>query len=335
MPRLWRAVDFEAAPHRVLITAPPAKRALRGIPIQKANRMIRMAIAFTVCLFLEAAAFGFDVGETVIVIRETEVRVENRAVDRLSLGMELQIGAIHGNWLWVSRGHPGWVDSQHVVGLGQAIPVLTEMIRQRPDQASLYNGRGLVWHAQKSYDRAIADFDEAIRLSPQAAWYGHRGVTRFETGDYDLAILDFDEAIRRSPHHAHHTWYNHRGNTLKAKGDYDQAIADYNEAIRLNPKYVATYNQLAWLWATCPDKRFRNGPKAVQYATKACDMGAWKIADNLDTLAASCAETGNFSDAVKWQQKAIELALPGERTEMQSRLELYHHARPYREDSAK
>ena len=57
--------------------------------------------------------------------------------------------------------------------------------------------------------------------------------------DYDKAIADYNEAIRLDPGYAHA--YNGRGKTWSAKKDYDKAIADYNEAIRLYPGYVHAY----------------------------------------------------------------------------------------------
>ena len=59
---------------------------------------------------------------------------------------------------------------------------------------------------------------------------------------------------------------------------YDKAIADYNEAIRLDPKYALAYNGLAWLAATCPDAKYRDGKKAVQSAVTACKLTEWKEA---------------------------------------------------------
>lgn len=55
-----------------------------------------------------------------------------------------------------------------------------------------------------------------------------------EKGDYDRAIADFDEAIRLDPKYAHA--YENRAKAYASKGDYDRANTDRNEAIRLDRK---------------------------------------------------------------------------------------------------
>jgi D-alanyl-D-alanine-carboxypeptidase/D-alanyl-D-alanine-endopeptidase len=86
-----------------------------------------------------------------------------------------------------------------------------------------------------TYDRAIQNYDEAIRLDPKSASaFAGRGSAYFDKGNYDHAIQDFNEAIRLNPKSA--IAFNGRGASYFAKGDYDRAIQDYNEAIRLDPK---------------------------------------------------------------------------------------------------
>ena len=56
----------------------------------------------------------------------------------------------------------------------------------------------------KEYDKAIADYTEAIRLEPaQPAAYFNRGNARLEKKEYDKAIADYTEAIRLEPAATH------------------------------------------------------------------------------------------------------------------------------------
>ena len=85
------------------------------------------------------------------------------------------------------------------------------------------------------YDRAIQNYDEAIRLDPKSAdAFAGRGSAYLLKGDYDLAIQDYNEAIRLNPKSA--SAFNGRGAAYFAKGDYNHAIPDDNEAIRLDPR---------------------------------------------------------------------------------------------------
>ena len=117
---------------------------------------------------------------------------------------------------------------------------------------------------------------------------------------------------------------------MRGNRDYNQAIRDYNEAIRLDSKSPA-WNQRAWLQATCPDEKYRDGKKAVADATRACELTSWKDATNLDTLAAAYAESENFDEAVKWQEQAIAFASPAIKATFESRIVLYRDGKPYRE----
>ena len=78
----------------------------------------------------------------------------------------------------------------------------------------------------------------------------------------------------------------------------------------------------------------RSGNKAVEYATKACDLSKWKVAYYFDTLAAAYAENGQFDEAAKYQVRALEdTAFAKEYGEpARKRLELYKNKKPYRDD---
>jgi len=147
------------------------------------------------------------------------------------------------------------------------------------------------------------------------------------SAEYDKAIADYDEVIRLDPKDVFA--YIYRGCAYERKGDYDKAIADYDEAIRLDPKYALPYNSFAWLLGTCPQVSFRDGKKAINYAIK-----AWELSKDpafLDTLAAAYAEAGDFKQAIKWETKFLETPNLSEKntTGGKSRLALYQAHKPY------
>jgi tetratricopeptide (TPR) repeat protein len=90
------------------------------------------------------------------------------------------------------------------------------------------------------YDRAIADYNQALRLDPNyATAYSNRGNAYYAKKDYDRAIADYNQALRLDPNHE--VAYTNRGTAYYAKGDYDRAMADYNQALRLDPNNAWAY----------------------------------------------------------------------------------------------
>ena len=121
----------------------------------------------------------------------------------------------------------------------RAIADYDQALRLDPDFAFAYNGRGSVYIRKGAYDRAIADIDQALRLDPDFALaYNNRGSAYFHKGEYDRAIeylYDLEEIRKAWP-------YNGRGSVYYRKGAYDRAIADFDQALRLDPDYALAYN---------------------------------------------------------------------------------------------
>jgi Zn-dependent protease with chaperone function len=64
---------------------------------------------------------------------------------------------------------------------------------------------------------------------------------------------------------------------------YEKAMVAYENVLKIDPVNVHALNNLAWLLATCPDKAFRNAPRALDLARRAVDLQ--KEAYILDTYA--------------------------------------------------
>src|SRR5262249_15014503 len=151
-----------------------------------------------------------------------------------------------------------------------------------------WENRGEARFKKKQYDKAISDFSESIRQNPDGYWaYSYRGIAYIRSKDHDKGIADLNEAIRLSPDHSLN--YHRRAEGWLGKKEYGKARKDLAETIRLDDKDEDAYNSYAWLLATCPDAKIRDGAKAVELAKKACDLTKSKVADHIDTLAAAYA----------------------------------------------
>ena len=183
----------------------------------------------------------------------------------------------------------------------------------------------------KLYNKAAADYTEAIRLMPgQAFFYGSRAYSFVKTGKIDKAVKDFGIAIKLAPDQ--YLNYLSRGLLLVSEKQFG-VLEDFKEASRLGPDDSQCHLRLAWLLSTCPDSRFRDGRKALAEATRACTLTSWKNRSCLEALAAASAEVGDFDGAVKWQSQALEL-LPKDGEEYlrcHRRLSLYEIKVPYRD----
>src|SRR5262249_29907329 len=88
------------------------------------------------------------------------------------------------------------------------------------DAAPAFYNRGVGYGRKGEYDRAIQDYDQAIRLKPDLAEaFNNRGSAYGNKGQYARAIQDFDEAIRLKPDYA--GAFSNRGSSYLNKGQYD------------------------------------------------------------------------------------------------------------------
>ena len=224
--------------------------------------------------------------------------------------------------LWYSRGD-----------FGKAIIDLDKAIAIDPELPSPYFIRGNIWLQKQSYDSAITDYNRAIALKPDfhEAYY-KRGVVCRKQGRYDSAIVDFTRAIQINPKDAES--YLERGYTRYLQGQFRKTIDDYAMAIDIDPTFHQAYNNLAWIYSTCPSAKLRDGKKGLALARKAIELGNVS-APKLDTLAAAYAETGDFKNAVLYQKKALRMLkkqeTKGDRDAFRKSLEAYQAGKPWRD----
>src|SRR5437764_324939 len=128
------------------------------------------------------------------------------------------------------------------------------------------------------------------------------------------------------------TAYATRGELYSAIGAHQAAVEDLDRALASGSRDAEVYNTLAWLLATSTQDGLRNAQRAKELALTACELTRYQEPNYVDTLAAAHAEAGEFADAIRFQQKALESPEFDKRfgKEARERLALYAAGRPYR-----
>ena len=129
----------------------------------------------------------------------------------------------------------------------RAIADYDEAIRLDPRTSAGFSKRGNAYYAQGDLPHALADLNQAIALDMNNAdAIRGRGTLRLEAGDLDRAIGGLSAALLFKPTPAMYAAYaaalRNRGTALAEKGDRDRAIAYFNEAIRLNPEDAKAFS---------------------------------------------------------------------------------------------
>ncbi len=129
----------------------------------------------------------------------------------------------------------------------RAIDDYDQAIRLDPKYLWSWVNRAEAWYRKGETARAFADLEEAARLDPgNSRVYSVRASTWWQIGELDRAIADYSEAIRLEP--AFSVFYNNRALVWRDKGDYDRAVADYDEAIRRDPGDVRAHANRGEIW---------------------------------------------------------------------------------------
>jgi tetratricopeptide (TPR) repeat protein len=213
----------------------------------------------------------------------------------------------------------------------EAISDYDTALKFNPTNGRVLKVRGEAYYRRHNYTNAIIDFTKALKFrTNDPEIYDDRGGAYWSIHDRDKALDDFNAAVRLAPEDI--TGLYNQGRLLYKKGQFADAIHDLEKVIYLRPKALGAYNVLAWILATCPHDEIRDGKRAIELATKACELSSWKKFAEIDTLAAAYAETGDFDKAVDYQHQAASMDnIPtNDLTNVQNRIELYLHHKPYR-----
>jgi tetratricopeptide (TPR) repeat protein len=327
------------------------RKKIRPIPYRGAKQILRLASAFVLVRSAPSVCGGSDPQPTpgpalqavsdrpaALIAADTTkdfVAHLNRGIaNGTAANFEKAIGDFNAALLLNPRSADAYYDrgvSYQSLGNGDlAAKDYSEAIEISPTYAKAYYNLGLIHVNRSDNAQALVDFSNAIAADPRfAEAYCNRGLVLKIQRNNDQAIADLSKAISIKPDLT--AAYDGRGWAHYQKRDYQAAIADFQKAIEIDGKSGKGYNALGWFLSVCPVDGIRDGKRAVQLATLACELSDWKNPDYLDTLSAACAETGDFASAIKWEQKCLENGPSAELKErVGKQMALYENKRPIR-----
>jgi tetratricopeptide (TPR) repeat protein len=215
-----------------------------------------------------------------------------------------------------------------------AEPLLRNIIERDPRQPNAHRRLGDVLLQLKKPSEAAEHYATAMSLAPpDLSMIEGYAESLAAAGRSSEAATVLSNALKSYPqnpilHYKLAQLQSESSGTLAALDEYQQALS-------ADPSFTPALNDLAWIYATDPDRNIRDGKHAVELATKACDETKWKEPMFIGTLAAAYAEAGNFPEAIKTAEKARDLARTNKMDDLAKRneelLELYKQNKAYHE----
>lgn len=184
-------------------------------------------------------------------------------------------------------------------------------------------------------DAAIVHLQKALEIDRDyAEAHSNLGYAFFQIGSVPESLAHLQKALEIYPDYAP-AHYN-LANVLMQMGRADQALVHLQKAVAIDPNDTEAQNSMAWILATWPEDRIRDGAKAVVLAERANQLTEGRNPVIGATLAAAYAETGRFLDAVKTGEAALQLASATRNKllaqEIRAQIALYQSDRPFRDN---
>jgi tetratricopeptide (TPR) repeat protein/spermidine synthase len=188
-----------------------------------------------------------------------------------------------------------------------AIEEYLKALKNNPSHVPSMNNLGALRATMNEIPSALNVFSQALAIEPRNyRVLANNGIALMTIGKYQEAINHLQRSIANKPDYAEA--YFNLGHALLSVKDYVGASKAWREGLETSPTDVGLTGNLSRLLATCPDESLRNGEEAVALARKVLALLEQPDARALDTLGAALAEVGDFDQAIRVTEQALQLS---------------------------
>jgi predicted O-linked N-acetylglucosamine transferase (SPINDLY family) len=255
--------------------------------------------------------------------------LDKRGLQSIAAVLETR-AALGGN---VEAMHAAAKRALHLGQHGVALTIIAPALQKQPENAALWCTRGIAHRLALSYDRALADYENAHRLEPtDVRTLGNLGEWHLARNAFAHALTWLDTALALDPNYYEvrvnrvaaltelrqleqaHTEaerlvkdyparpepYGNLGNVLFAEGKLKESIAQYQKALEIRPDYAEAHFCLVALLG------FSGQQELVVDYLQRCIEEKGETSQRLTLLAVAQKECGNLETAIALSRKVIQ-----------------------------
>lgn len=241
------------------------------------------------------------------------------------LAQDRQLDAAAQQYLFLLRFKPNDADLHNDYGnvlldqhhVDEALGEYTEAARLEPTMSTAHHNIGLCLSMKKNFDGAIAEFRQTLELNPnEPRTHVLLGTALGQKGNLQGATEQFQQSIAKNPKDPDaHLGIAYAFDQLK---NTSAEIDELKTVLDLQPDSTEALNDLAWIYCTAEDRKFRDPAEALTLARRAVSESPAPNPAYLDTLAEALLLNGQPADALATELQAVKL--DPENPELQSRL---------------
>lgn len=146
----------------------------------------------------------------------------------------LQFGN-HAEFFYARGKNYYWLDDYN-----RALADFDDALKLRPQVPAILAQRGEAYHKLGEFDEAMKDFNAALQLDPlfPDAWQGRSRVF-WSQKRFNEALQDIENALKLQPHDAYNLW--NKGRLLLRLKDYSKAASSIKRASELRPEVAGIW----------------------------------------------------------------------------------------------